>query len=123
MGKLSIHCNGCGSDWVVYHRDNWKNWRSRTCPVCGKSVDPGTWERFVLPAFGSLEDANIELYKDHNQGHGTLFTVSYIPEVLFPDAGEDMREEIENLKGSVETLSGVMRKLIDSLFAEEVEGG
>ena len=60
---------------------DWKDWKARTCPVCGKSIDPGTWDRQVLRAFGEMEDANIELLKDHQQSHGTLFTVSYIPDV------------------------------------------
>lgn len=121
MGHLSIHCDGCGSDWIVYHRDDWKGWKSRTCPVCGKSIDPGTWERSVLCAFGEMEDANLELSKDHAQSHGTLFTVSYIPDVIFPNKGDteeidQLREEVEDLKDGIENLRSVVSKLIDGIF-------
>lgn len=77
MGLLSIHCGGCGSDWEVYHMSNFKDWRARTCPVCGESIDPGTWDRQILRAFGEMEDANLELAKDHRQYDRTLFTVNY----------------------------------------------
>lgn len=120
MGKLSIHCGGCGSDWIVYHRDDWKNWKSRTCPVCGKSIDPGTWERSVLMGFGEMEDANIELMKDHTQSHGTLFTVSYLPDVVSPNHSDDLdciREGLENLNEGLDNLREVMTKFIDSLFS------
>jgi hypothetical protein len=119
MGHLKIHCDSCGSDWVVYHRDNWKDWKARTCPVCGKSIDPGTWDRQVLRAFGEMEDANLELVKDHTGSHGTLFTVSYIPDVVFPDrSGEtdQLREEISDLKEGLEDLRSVVTRLLDSLF-------
>ena len=84
MGKLRIYCDSCGSEWDVYHRDDWKSWKSRTCPVCGKAINPETWEKQILKGFGEMEDSNIELFKDHAQDHGTLFTVSYIPDVIFP---------------------------------------
>ena len=119
MGHLKIHCDGCGSDWVVYHRDDWKDWKARTCPVCGKSIDPGTWERSVLRGFGEMEDANIELMKDHTGSHGTLFTVSYIPDVVFPNrSGEtdQLREEIGDLRDDVNSLRTVVTRLFDSLF-------
>ena len=100
MGHLSIHCGGCGSDWIVYHRDDFKNWKARTCPVCGKATNPQTWEKQVLRAFGEMEDAGMELVKDHTQLHGTLFTVGYVPDVAFPSE-DDMRGEIENLRSIV----------------------
>lgn len=120
MGRLSIHCYGCGSDWEVLHRDDWKDWKARTCPVCGKSIDPGTWERSVLRGFGEMEDANIELMKDHTQSHGTLFTVSYVPDVTFPDQAEEsdrLAEEIEDLRDGIDNLRGVVMKLIDNVFS------
>ena len=109
MGHLLIHCDGCGSEWVVYHRDDRKGWKARTCPVCGKSIDPGTWERQISRAFERMEDANLELMKDHAQSHGTLFTVSYIPDVIFPNRGrtegvDQLREEVEELKTAIEEL-------------------
>lgn len=118
MGHLKIHCDGCGSDWVVYHRDNWKDWKARTCPTCGKSIDQGTWDRQVLRAFGEMEDANLELVKDHTGYNGTLFTVSYIPDVVFPnvDRTGQLQEEIRELKEGLEDLRSVVTRLLDSLF-------
>lgn len=121
MGKLSIHCYGCGAEWDVLHRDDWKDWKARTCPVCGKSIDPGTWERSVLSAFGEMEDANLECVKDHDQLHGTLFTVSYIPDVIFPNKGnteevDQLREEVEDLKDGIDNLRKIVTKLIDGVF-------
>lgn len=121
MGHLKIHCDGCGSDWIVYHRDDWKDWKARTCPVCGKSIDPGTWDRQVLRAFGEMEDANLELMKDHTQSHGTLFTVGYVPDVIFPnrentEAVDQLREEVEDLKDGIDNLRSIVEKLINGVF-------
>lgn len=110
MGHLKIHCDGCGSDWVVYHRDDWKNWKARTCPVCGKSIDPGTWERQILRAFGEMEDANLELSKDHAQYHGTLFTVDYVADVVFPN--KEKSEVIDQLTEEIADLRDQIAKLI-----------
>lgn len=115
MGHLSIHCDGCGSDWSVYHRDDFRDWKARTCPVCGKSIDPGTWERSVLRAFGEMEDANLELVKDHTQSHGTLFTVSYIPDVIFPNKGNT--EEIDQLREEITYLREIIDKVINNIFS------
>lgn len=107
MGKISIHCDGCGADWVVYHRDDWKHWKARTCPTCGKAIEPGTWNRHILPAFGLMEDANKELMKDHTGLHGSLFTVSYVPDTIFPNKSDDVnqiRDEIELLTDKIDHL-------------------
>ena len=107
MGHLQIHCDCCGYDWIVYHRDDWKSWKARTCPVCGKSIDPGTWERQILRAFAEMEEANLELSKDHDQYHGTLFTVGYIPDVIFPNKSDEiyqLTEEIEELREQLRTI-------------------
>ena len=117
MGHLSIHCGGCGSDWIVYHRDDFKDWKARTCPVCGKTIDSQTWEKNVLRAFGEMEDANMELVKDHAQTHGTLFTVSYIPDVSFQNSG--VAEELGHLREEVESLRRVVMRLVSCIF----EGG
>lgn len=121
MGHLQIHCDCCGSDWSVYHRDDWKDHKARTCPVCGKSIDSGTWERQVLRAFGEMEDANLELVKDNAQYHGTLFTVGYVPDVIFPNKAQteelnQLREDISDLTDSLDNLKNIVTKLIDGVF-------
>ena len=83
MGHLVINCDGCGSHWDVYRRDDWQNWKSRTCPVCGKAVDSVTWNHTILKAFEGMEEATLKLVENHAQSHGTLFTIEYIPDVTF----------------------------------------
>ena len=64
MAYLQIHCDYCGGKWDVYKRDI-KNERARQCPHCFQEIDRQSWEKEVIPAFGMVEDANAELYKDH----------------------------------------------------------
>lgn len=124
MGHLSIRCNGCGSDWVVYHREDFHDFKCRTCPVCGKMISLETWKRQVLRGFGEMEDANRELFRDHVENHGTLFTVSYIPDVSFPNSSgsmetEVLREEIEDLKDGIDNLRTIVKKLVEGVFEIE----
>ena len=66
-----------------------------------------------------MEDANIELLKDHEQSHGTHFTVSYIPDVIFPnkdDRTDQLQEEIEDLRDGIDNLREIVKKLIDGVF-------
>lgn len=121
MGHLKIRCGGCGSDWIVYHRDDWKDWKARTCPVCGKSIPSGTWERQVLRAFGEMEDTARDLVNDHVGSHGTLFTVDYISDVVFPNDDGGIREEIEDLRETIDGIRGVVKKLLNVLTFEEGE--
>lgn len=117
MGHLSIHCDGCGSDWVVYHRDDWKFWKARTCPVCGKTIPESLWNLSVLKGFNEMEDANLELVKEHEQNHGTLFTVSYVPDVVFPnqdralDEISGLRWEFWELQEQIDGLEEELKKL------------
>lgn len=41
------------------------------------SIDTQTWEKQIIPAFASMDDANRELEKDHSGYHTPLFDVSY----------------------------------------------
>lgn len=120
MGHLQIHCYGCGHEWSVYHRDDLRDWKIRTCPVCGKKVSQRTWDRDVLTAFDQLENANLELARDHTQDHGTLFSVAYVPDVIFPEAEKEngLREEISDLRESVDSIKNVVGQLLTRLFEE-----
>jgi hypothetical protein len=62
-----------------------------------------------------MEDANLELVKDHTQSHGTLFTVSYIPDVVFPNKGNT--EEVDQLREEIEDLRKIVEKLINGVFS------
>lgn len=64
MVYMEVRCHRCGVSWKVgiaddYHRDG-----ARTCPRCGRAIDWQTWERQVLPALGTVQDANFELARD-----------------------------------------------------------
>lgn len=121
MGHLKIHCDNCGGDWLIYHRDNWKDWKARTCPICGESINKSTWEQSVLKAFGEMSDANLELAKDNAQYHGTLFTVSYEPDMIYPNKAEgtaELKEELEELREAVEGVKNVTARIIEAIFTE-----
>lgn len=111
MGRLRIHCDNCGGEWDVYHRDDWKKMSARTCPVCGESISPDTWKG-VLRGFHELEDASIELVKDHSQYHKTLFTVDYISDSMYPNRKEnrelrDIREDLEGIKRTITSIFSI----------------
>lgn len=75
MGYLQIICDHCRKHWDVYNR-NMNEESARICPRCMRSVDEQTWNRFVLPAFGMMDDAGRELMKD-SLNHSPLFRVDY----------------------------------------------
>lgn len=83
MAFMRIHCGYCGQPWEIYGRDNWKSDAARTCPHCQSKIDRQTWERQVLPAFGSVQDANAELIKDHVGNNSPLYTVDFIEDRIF----------------------------------------
>ena len=83
MAFMRIHCDYCGGTWEVYHRDNWKDDKARQCPHCFAKIDRQAWEKDVLPAFGAVQDANAELFKEHTGNHKPLFTVDIIADHLF----------------------------------------
>lgn len=120
MGRLKIHCYGCGSDWEVFQRDDLKNWKSRTCPVCGKKISMRTWETHVLKAFDQIATANLELTRDHVEDHNAQFSIAYVPDVIFPNSGhgEELRAEIADLRESVDSMKAVVRQLLTRLFEE-----
>lgn len=83
MSYMRIQCDYCGGKWEIYHRDNWKDTKARTCPHCQRSIDERTWERQVLPTFNMVEDTNAELYKDHVGYHTPLFQIEFVPDIIF----------------------------------------
>lgn len=89
MAYMRIRCDYCGGAWEVYHRDNWNDKKARTCPHCQQAIDGQLWERQVLPAFGSVEDANSELYKGHVGYHSPLFQIDFIADTIFADRWRD----------------------------------
>ncbi|MBO7283828.1 MAG: hypothetical protein J6U71_02050 [Bacteroidales bacterium] len=64
-----------------------------------------------------MEDANLELVKEHEQNHGTLFTVSYVPDVVFPnqdralDEISGLRWEFWELQEQIDGLEEELKKL------------
>ena len=44
---------------MVYHE------RANSCPFCGAEIYRGTWDRVVIPAFAAMEEANMDLLREH----------------------------------------------------------
>lgn len=115
MGHISIYCDSCGSRWDVYGRDDLKNKRSRTCPICRKAIDQGVWDRQIVKAFEEMESATRDLVTNHLRNRNALFTVSYIPDVIYPnrraDDQGDLREEISEMNQKIENLQDRIDKI------------
>ena len=79
MGVLKVQCYKCRSRYqinagMIHHIE------ANKCPYCFAELPRDTWERIVVPAFGELEDANRELYKEHSGYIDTpLFQIGYTP--------------------------------------------
>lgn len=111
MAYLRIHCDVCGGTWEVYHRDNWKDDKARQCPHCFAKIDRSVWEKEVLPAFGAVQDANAELFKEHTGYHRPLFTFDVIADHIYTDymdrernrqscpLAEELRDLMDNITG------------------------
>lgn len=82
MGYLKIKCDYCGGSWEVYH-GQLTDELSNSCPHCNQEIDRQTWEKFVIPAYGSCEDMNMELLKDHTGYKKPIFEVSFMGDTLF----------------------------------------
>lgn len=64
MTYMEIHCGSCRRAWRVEISDNYHLDTARTCPRCGQQIDRQTWDKQVLPALGTVHDANFELKRD-----------------------------------------------------------
>lgn len=110
MGKIHIFCNGCGTTWTVLHRDNWGEWKSRTCPCCGKEMDFHSWES-VVRAFHEYEDAQRELIQEAQQPKGTLFKVSFEYDINMNDFESPelrkLKEDVSNMREEIGDLRSV----------------
>ena len=95
MSYLKIHCGNCKQSWEIYHRDNWKADQERECPHCGSRIEKKTWDRQILPAFGMVDDANRELFKDHTGYHVPLFTFDVIADPVLEES-EGKTSEFSN---------------------------
>ena len=122
MGFLRIHCDSCGGTWDVYGRDNWKESRCRTCPHCQSEIDGQDWERFILPAFGGLMDANRELMKTHTGYSTPLFAVDYIEDHSFSDKTQEAKAAAADLQSSVEELRETVEQLAAVIIAAALKG-
>ena len=75
MTYMEIHCGSCGRAWRVEISDNYHQDTARTCPRCGQQIDRQTWNNQVLPALGTVHDANFELARDATgyKGQGAFY--------------------------------------------------
>ena len=80
---ILIHCDFCGRDWERYLHEDMTGIHANRCPHCGSaSIDPETWKEIVSCA-RQADEVNTMLYRDHEEKHNTLFTVSYEADHLF----------------------------------------
>ena len=119
MGYLTVDCNTCGGSWNVYHATNWSDDVTRTCPHCFAEIDPQTWENQVLPAFGSMTDANMELLRDNLGQHTPLFRIHYTEDQEMKDP---RAEELEELRSRIEELEAKLDGMTDPLTVALLEG-
>ena len=123
MGYLRIKCHECGESWPVKAQDIHNDHR-RVCPHCCKEIDRQTWNRFIVPAFGEMEDAARELVKDHTGYPGVaLFTVSYFsgPSGNIPTTRElqlmrDAEEAAEVFQRQADEATAMMERDIPDLI-------
>ena len=64
-----------------------------------------------------MEDTTKELMKDHTGYHAPLFTVSYIPDVIFPNREpvgmNEIREAIADLRSEADMAQMIINKLFE----------
>ena len=101
MAFLKIHCDVCGGDWEIYHRDNWKDDKARQCPHCFSKIPRDLWDREIIPALAAVNDANAELYKAHIGQHAPLFSFDIVADHLYKNRHEngDICPIVEAIRG------------------------
>lgn len=101
MERLNIFCNGCGTSWTVLHRDEYGNWKPRTCPCCGKEINEQIWYQ-VIRALHEYGDAQREIIKEAQQPKGTLFEFRFEYDINRAEFGSPdvnrLREEVSNMR-------------------------
>ena len=121
MGFMRIHCHNCGGYWDVYEDDDYKLRKFKTCPHCQEQIDGQDWMNQVLPAFGSMLDANRELKKTHTGYKAPLFTVDFIEgcKVIgdrIVEDDDDEEDPVTELTNGVEMLRDSVDQLTNALL-------
>lgn len=80
---MKIHCEYCNQNYEVYERDI-DSKKENQCPHCSSKIDRDIWRGVVVPAFKSAQVANWALMDDHVEHHRPLFTVTFVPDHIFP---------------------------------------
>lgn len=48
------------------------------CPFCGAEIRRSVWDMCVIPAYGTMEDANLDMIREYTGYPGTsLFQIEY----------------------------------------------
>ena len=83
MAFLRVKCENCGGKWDVYHRDDWKDDRARTCPHCYAEVDAVLWASHVIPAFTFADEGNREIRKQSREENKPGFSFDVVDDMQF----------------------------------------
>lgn len=77
MGFLKIKCYHCNGTYrlygdMVHHPD------ANRCPFCYAEIRRSIWDKIVIPAWGTMEDANRDLQNEHTGYNNVpLFQIEY----------------------------------------------
>lgn len=115
MGFLRIHCGNCGGTWEVYATGNPAEKKNKICPHCLSNIDGQDWQKVIVPAFGTMEDANRTLLNTHTGYHAPLFTVDYIANHQGPDTVERLTRAVYAAEQRVKALRADIEALQDKL--------
>lgn len=108
MGYMVVTCGYCHQKWHVYGSHDFNNPKASVCPHCLARVDGEVWEKFVLPAFGALQDANRELYKHSAGYHTPLFQVDYREDITWDTTAQNVELIAERIQGLEDTLENML---------------
>lgn len=77
---LRVWCSRCGNYYEVYHGNDLKSPKARTCPHCGEGVSYNAWAK-VIQAAKAVDEAGAAVYSDNTAK--TRFTVDYIDNTVY----------------------------------------
>lgn len=111
MGYMVVTCGYCHQKWHVYGSRDFNSEDARRCPHCQAEIDGQLWEKSVIPAFASLQDANRELFKHSVGYHTPLFQVDYHEDMTWDTTPQNVELIAERIEGLEDTLENMLMGL------------